>query len=336
MLTGKKEKIIGYVCMILVVIIWGSSFVVLKDAIEELPIFFVLGIRFFIPGLLFLLIFAKRFLKFDKVSVFVGVILGLVLACAYLLQTIGLSMTTPSKNAFLSCTYCIFVPVLAWIFFKRRPTIYNIIAAVLCFVGVGLICLTNGFYGINTGDCLTISCGIFYALQIVINEKYNKRFDMIKIFVIEMLVAGAIFWIISFCFEIPKYPKNITTTQWLYLLFLMLICTALAQFLQILGQKYTSPEKVSILMCFEAVFATIFSFAFGKERLNAQILVGFVVILSSIIIAETKLAFIVNPIKAKRERKRGEQPVTPPTDTYINNTNIPEQENTEKDIDEKT
>ena len=307
MKTGRKETIIGYVCLILAVIIWGSSFVVLKDAIKTLPIFFVLGIRFFVPGILFLFVFFKRFLKFDKRSTFVGIALGVVLACAYLLQTLGLSMTTPSKNAFLSCTYCIFVPALAWVILKRKPTVFNIIASLLCFVGVGLICLTNGFKGINKGDYLTVACGVFYALQIVINEKFSKKLDIIKVLVIELIVAGGIFWTISLSYEIPKYPKTITTTQWLYLAYLMIACTAITQLLQLVGQKYANPEKVSILMCFEAVFATIFSFIFGMEEFNLQILFGFLAILASIIISETKLSFIIQPLRNRRAKNKEER-----------------------------
>ena len=154
-------------------IIWGTSFFIMKNALDVIPVFFLLALRFTAGAVLLALIAGPRWKNFTPDYLWRGAVMGGFLFLAYSIQTFGLALTTPSKNAFLTAVYCVLVPFFTWAVVKRRPDRYNIIAAVLCVTGVGLVSL-NEQLSINAGDLLTLLCAIFYASHIVTVEKFPR------------------------------------------------------------------------------------------------------------------------------------------------------------------
>ena len=146
--------------------IWGSSFFIMKDALDALPVQYLLAIRFTVGAVLLGLLCWKKWKSFTPDYLWRGAIIGGFLWLAYSVQTYGLALTTPSKNAFLTAVYCVLVPFLYWAFARVRPDRYNVLAAVLCVAGVGLVSLT-GDLTVNPGDGLTLICAVFYAAHIV-------------------------------------------------------------------------------------------------------------------------------------------------------------------------
>ena len=143
-------------------LIWGTSFFIMKNALDAVPVFFLLAIRFTAGAVLLALVCWKRWKAFTPDYLWRGAIMGGFLCLAYSVQTFGLALTTPSKNAFLTAVYCVIVPFLTWAVVKVRPDRYNIAAALLCVTGVGLVSL-NDQLTINAGDLLTLVCALFYA-----------------------------------------------------------------------------------------------------------------------------------------------------------------------------
>lgn len=112
----------------------------------------------------------KKWKLFNLKYLWTGAITGAFLGFAYIFQTIGLKHTTPGTNAFLTTVYCVIVPFLSWVVSKKRPDIYNFIAAAICITGIGLVCLDGKMSFSFLGEGFTLICGIFYALQIVAVE----------------------------------------------------------------------------------------------------------------------------------------------------------------------
>ena len=119
-----------------------------------------------------LLIFIKKVRAMSKFSLLSGVIVGLFVALAYITQTTGLIHTTPGRNAFLTSSYCVMCPFMYWLLYRLKPTRYNVFAAITCITGVGMISLLGGDGGtgenVLLGDGLTLLCGVFYSLQIIL------------------------------------------------------------------------------------------------------------------------------------------------------------------------
>lgn len=306
----KKLNIIGQLLLFGATLCWGTSFFIFKETIEEVPSFYAIAVRFILSGLAFCLIFFKRLKKFDKKTIFGGFIMGLCVFFAYAAQTEGLKHTTAGRNAFLTALYCIICPFLLWLFFKKRPKIYNVISAVLCIIGVGLVAL-SGDSGATTnvflGDALTLVGAVFFALQIVAIDKcQSDGQDSILLLIIELLTVGVFSAISSLIFELPTIGVNgysLNADQIIKIAYLMIACTLFAQFAQIYGQKFTTANQSAIILSLESVFGVLFSVLFAGEKLTVMIVAGFVVIFMAILMSELK----IDPIKMFANKKKESQ-----------------------------
>ncbi len=297
MLNAKKLDFIGKLLLLSATLLWGTSFILLKQTIDAVPMHFVIAVRFLISSFLLGLIFIKKIIKLNKKIFIHGMILGLILALAYITQTYGLKLSTASRNAFITSSYCIMCPFLVWALTKKRPDVYNFISTIICLVGIGLIVLSNSkdnAGGIIWGDFLTLFGALFFALQIVFIDKFrNSGDDPIGLIFSELLTVGVIFSILCLIIEVPNSNSNfsLSTEQMLKILYLALGCTLIAQTFQLIGQKYVQPTQTSIILSLEAVFGVVFSVVIGEEKLSAMLIIGFVIVFIAIIISETKPNF---------------------------------------------
>lgn len=282
----KNLPLMGRLAIFLTAIIWGTSFVVLKNALDSVGTLWILAIRFSVSSVLLLALSVKKLKGISRRCIRGSVIMGALLAVAYIVQTYGLVYTTPGKNAFLTSTYCVLTPFFAWGMFKRKPGILNVVAAVMCVAGIGFVSLNEGFGAVNRGDVLTLLCGIFYAFQISIMEAYSGSGDASVISAIEFTVAALICWTGALIFEQP--PVNVPTEGWLNIAYLSVMCTAVCFFLQAWGMKYTPSSTAAMLMTLEAVFGVIISVIFYGELLTVKLVIGFALIFFSVIISEMR------------------------------------------------
>ena len=275
--------------IIIATIIWGSSFVIVKDATSFLSPAWILVVRFSCAAVIMAIALHKyRRLYLERTHVMYGLLFGGAMFLAYYLQTIGITDTTPGKNAFLTGTYCVIVPFLAWLMTRKRPNRYNIAAALLCIVGIGFISLNgeNGILSIRFGDAMTLGCAVFYALHIVLVSMFAEGRN---IYVLTMwqfvgvafcsLVAGAVF-------EPNPNWTAVPLEGWGSLAYLTVACTALALLFQNIGQAHIPPASASLLLSLEAVFGVAFSVALGAESLTIRIVVGFALVFAAIVVSE--------------------------------------------------
>ena len=147
MKTETKRTVAAKLMLFSSAVIWGSSFFILKNTLDELPVYFLLCVRFLFSAILLSIVFFKKWKLFNLKYLWTGAITGAFLGFAYIFQTIGLKHTTPGTNAFLTTVYCVIVPFLSWAVSKKRPDVCNFIAAAICITGIGLVCLdTNKVY----------------------------------------------------------------------------------------------------------------------------------------------------------------------------------------------
>ena len=290
--------------LIISTLIWGSTFVILKDALNEMPVYFILAFRFLSASLLLSAIFCKKLKKINWSYIWRGAIIGVFLACAYIFQTLGLERTTPGKNAFLTAIYCVLVPFFVWVVYKKRPDVYNVVAAITCLVGIGLVSL-DGDFSVSEGDWLTLVGGVFFALHIMSVSAFNKDKDPIIITILQFLATGLICGVLSLCTE--TIPAEIPASAWLQICYLALFGTTVAMLFQNVSQKYIPSSSVAIILTFEAVFGVIFSILFASEVITLKLCAGFVLIFLSVLISETKLEFLRKNKTAVEEKNDDSQ-----------------------------
>ena len=286
----RRPATLGKLLILLATIIWGSSFVVLKNTLDTIPTEFLLGFRFFLAAVLLSAVFYQMWREFNLSYLRRGLLLGLLLFGAYYSQTLGLTDTTPGKNAFLTAPYCAIVPFLYWAVDKLRPDRYNISAALLCLLGIGMVAITSGF-SMRLGDSLTLVGAMFYAAHIVALAKFTRGHNPLLLTTVQFFTCGIINWILQL-FVVKQPVPELTAANISALLYLTILCSAVALTFQSYGQKYTEPATAAILLSLESVFGVIFSIIFYHEAITLRMYCGFGLIFLAVIISETKLSFL--------------------------------------------
>lgn len=272
-------------------LIWGTSFFIMKNALDSLPVYALLAIRFTAGAVLLSIVCAKKWKNFTADYLWRGAIVGGFLFTAYTVQTFGLSFTTPSKNAFLTAVYCVLVPFFTWMVVHRRPDRYNIAAAVLCVAGVGLVSL-NEALTINIGDLLTLLCAVFYAAHIVAVEKLSPGKDIYLITIFQFAFAALYSWVFSLTTEVFPAQALRDPAVFLPLAYLCVMATTVALLFQNVGQIWSDPASASVILSLESVFGVMFSVVCYGDEVSLKMLCGFAIIFVAVICSETKFSFL--------------------------------------------
>lgn len=279
--------------IVVATVIWGSSFVVMKDSVSALPPMWLLAIRFTLAGLLLGSCCWNRWKLLDRGYLLGGAVTGFFLCSAYVFQTFGLSYTTPGKNAFFTAVYCVAVPFLNWAVAKQRPDRFNVAAALLCLAGVGLVSVTGSdASAFNLGDVLTLIGGLFFAAHILAVARFAAGRDIFLLTALQFLFFALFSWV-GVAASRPALDLSVFDTPLvLRLAYLVVFVSCGALLFQNIGQKYTPPAKAAVLLALEAPFGVIFSVALAGERPSALAIVGFVLIFLAVVCSETKFAFL--------------------------------------------
>ena len=213
--------------------------------------------------------------------------LGFLLWLSQFFQTLGCKYTTAGKNAFLTTIYVILVPFLSWWIERRRPGKRSLLAAVTAMLGIGLLSL-QGDFSIQTGDWLTMVCGVGLGFHILYIDKYTQKEDPVLLTFVQFLTAGIFSWFGAGLGGLPFPAEVFQTGMAAKLLYLGIFSTMAAFLLQIVCQKYTSPNLASVILSSEAVFGMLFSVLFLNEVFTLRILAGCICLLTAVLLSELK------------------------------------------------
>ena len=286
-----KKEILGKCMLLMAALIWGSSFIVMKNAVDFISPFTLLCIRFVLSTIFISILFFNKIKKIKKQDLLGGFLAGLALFSAFSIQTFGLQLTTPGKSAFLTAVYCTIVPLLSWLYFKKKPDKAQIFAASLCFIGVGFVSLDSSLK-VNLGDLYTLIGGFLYGVHIIVCEIAMKMTSPIIITALQFAFASIFSFIAASLFEDISVVFHIDSSIYLQILYLAFFATTLCYLFQNVGQKFVNENIAALLLSLESVFGVFFSILFGQEIMTLQIGLGFMIIFISVLISETKLSFL--------------------------------------------
>ena len=274
-----KRVRLAELIMIVVAIIWGTGFVVTKLAMDNgIGVYYLLFIRFLVASILLMFVIFLKKIKIKKEMLLPGIIQGVLLTLGYSIQTMALNYTTPAKNSVLTGLNVIFVPYILLIFFRKKLDIFTIISSILAFFGTLLLSGNiSSFSEINKGDLLSMLCAIFFALYIIVIDKYANK---INVFVMSFI---QFFTVMILCLLLSLTEGEI---------YLGVFGTFVAYNLQIMAQKVLSASRTVLFLSLEVVFGVLISIISGYDSFSLNILVGTLLVFAGIVIAETKLDFI--------------------------------------------
>lgn len=279
-------------------VIWGTAFVVMKNSLDSFTPLYLLAFRFTAAALVLSLVFWRSWRHLDRSYLTGGLAAGTMLFLAYAFQTFGLERTTSGKNAFLTAVYCVIVPFLNWAVSRRRPDGWNILAAVTCVAGIGLVSLSGegGSLTMGLGDALTLVCGFFFAAHIVVVNSCAQGRDIFLLTILQFIFFALWSWAGALVFGEP-FPKDLSSGAVFGLVYLVIFASCGGLLFQNIGQKYTAPATAAVLLSLEAPFGVLSSVLVGEEALNPVMVAGFALIFLAVICSETKFAFLRRPKK---------------------------------------
>lgn len=269
--------------LVLVTIVWGSTFFIVKDTVATVNEYLIVFVR---TGLAFATMFLFQLFKdrkklFNKKAFFHGSILGVLLAITYAAQTIGLKFTSTGHSAFITSSAVVIVPFLMFFFYKYKLLKIDITAVIIVFAGLFL--LTYDFETqMNIGDLITIITAAAYAIHVVLAGRIAKKSDTTTVVTYQFFAAALLsflVWIIT-----DHEPAHINLKATYSLLYLGLIGTLFCYFIIVWVQKYVSSLKVAIIFSLEPVFASFFGYWALHEVLNTKELIGAGLILTGVLI----------------------------------------------------
>ena len=269
-------------------LIWGGSFVVIKDAINYIPTAWLMTLRFTLSVIVVGIIFRKRLKEnLDIRHLTFGALLGILNGFGFLFQNGALAYTTAGKTAFIASIYCAMIPFVNWLIAKKKPHISSIIAACMCVAGIGLISLGTDFsFSFGIGEQMALISAIIFAFVFILTAELSHKLDIITLTIIQLGVSTlpCLGW--ALCFETMPNFSQIPSTAWMALAYIIFIATALTGILQNRSQKSVSPIQASLIISLDTIFAAIFGVIFLSEVITPTIFIGFIVIFVAIFISE--------------------------------------------------
>lgn len=259
------------IMLVVVAVIWGTSYGVAKQALVFYPVLGFLFIRFTLTFLLLLPALKGNLRK----ALGPGLPLGLILLGIFVCETYGVAQTGASNAAFLISLCIVFTPFMEFAVFRQRPSLTIICAA--CISVFGALLLTGGGdVEMNRGDCLMIAAAVLRAVMVCFTRKLTADTDVpaLALTAVQTGVVGlgSLLVLLLSPGEIPPLPTD--SSFWFATFYLVVFCTLFAFFAQNYALRRTSPSRASLLMGSEPLFGALFAVLWLNEVLSVSAWIG--------------------------------------------------------------
>jgi drug/metabolite transporter (DMT)-like permease len=271
-------------------LLWGATFVVVKNTLDYASVFVFLAVRFTLAAMLMLAFSSRVLAQFNREDLFAGLRLGCFMFLGYAFQTAGLQYTSPAKSGFVTGSSVVLVPLLLAVFWGRRLTRGVDAGALVAVFGLYYLTIpSEGLAYLNRGDVLTFVAAGLYAVHIILVGEYTRQHSATALSLVQVAACAVMSWVTAGAAAAIRWQP--VRFEWRWQLYLgILICavfaTAAAFSIQLWAQRYTTPSHAAILFTLEPMFAVITSYILLKERLAGRAVLGALFVLMGILITE--------------------------------------------------
>ena len=277
----------GIIFLLITAIIWGSSFVAQEIGMKSIDAFTFTGIRTTL-GAIFLLpivLILNKGLDLRKNTLVSGLVLGVVFSVAQNFQQFAFYYSTSGKIAFITAFYMFFVPLFS-VFLGKKIKLLTWLSILMGLVGLFFLCINpSDLTSINLGDLLALACAVFYAVQIMLIDRFlEKDINGVQLSFMQFAVAAVISIAAMFIFEHPVIADIKTAAP--SLLYSGIMSCGIAYTFQIVGQKHANPVVASLLMCMESVFAVIAAAVVLHQGMSLREGIGCAIMFAAIILSQ--------------------------------------------------
>ena len=280
-MTAARSRQVATLLLTAVTAIWGSTFFLIRDVVQQISPADFLAIRFTIAAVAMTAVFWRPMLALDRRELTVGVGLGLLYAAAQLLQTVGLAHTEASRSGFITGTYVVLTPVLGAVLLRERIPRSTWVAVLMAAAGLATLSLRG--IGVGFGETVTLLAAVIYALHIIGLGRYSSPATAAGLSTLQMVVIAAV----SLVAAAPGGVELPTGGHaWASVLYMALIAGAVALWAQTWAQSHLAATRAAIVMTLEPVFAAAFAVALGGESLTSRIILGGAMVLAAMYTVE--------------------------------------------------
>ena len=290
--------------MIAVVLLWGTTFVLVKTALATISPQWFNALRMMLAFACLALLYRRQWLKLTHTAWWMGATAGLFLATGYFFQTQGLVYTTPTNSAFITALVVVLVPCLVSLPVLRpagtvQPTWIAWAGALTAFAGVALLTVPARapwrvmLASMNRGDLLTLACAMAFSLHLLTLAHTARRvpFEQIALlqigFAMVFLTAGALLTEPPSRFDLAAHTSHLMTPMVLCALLVTgILATAAAFSIQTWAQQIIPATNMAIILTLEPVFAWLTAFVFVHARMALRPSLGALLVLLAILATE--------------------------------------------------
>ena len=273
--------------LVVVTLIWGSTFVMVKDVLEQVSPMVLLAARFGFGAvsLALALVVLRRWRGFTMRELAWGSVVGVALWAGYAFQTVGIQWTTASNAGFLTGMSVALVPILGVPILKQVPSRWAWVGVTLAIVGLAMLSLRlDEGLSVNIGDALVLGCAVAFTFQIVLISYVAHFGDAIRMTLVQILVAGVLSAGSAAIFERPS--EGLSAPIWAAIAFLGVVVTAMTIVVMMTVQRFTPAAHAALIFTLEPVFAALFGIWLQGDRLTSWGWLGATLILTGMLVAE--------------------------------------------------
>ncbi len=272
--------------LVSVAVSWGATFIIVQDAIKDVPVFSFLFMRFFLSFLLMALFSIKYIKELSLPLIKAALFLGTLFFLGYASQTYALVTLKSSIVAFITGLNVIIVPIVVYLLFRQKVLFSSLIGAIIAAIGLWMLTGAENILDINRGEIYALACATFFAVHIVYTAKLSKEYSVFLLVTVQLFVVSILALFASIFFDPYVLPKNFSPNLILALVTTVIFATVYALFVQTYMQQFTTPAKAAIIFTMEPVSAAIFSYYYAGETLNILQIAGGALMISAMLISE--------------------------------------------------
>ena len=269
--------------LLLVTVVWGLTFPVLKVATAQLSGVEVTALRFLIAAACM-----GPFLRGIPLPTWRdGLILGVLALTSMVAQAYGLQFISANRSAFLTSLNVLMVPLIGLAVGVRPGWMVFFAAAVAC-AGVGL--MSFDVQGDFWADLATLAAALAYALYTILMSSHAKNHRPAQLATAQiacMALLGALWMLVdSGAPRVLSLPGLVEAEVWWGLLFLGAVASAATFFLQAMAQSHVSAPQAAIIYAMEPVFAAAFGWWYISEQMTPMALLGGALVIAAVILSQ--------------------------------------------------
>lgn len=280
MSTPRQQRLaIGV--LLVVCALWGSTFVVVKDAVERMPVMDFLAWRFSIAAIAMAVVRPEAVRGLSPAARRQGVVLGVALAAGYVAQTFGLERTPATVSGFITGLFVVLTPLCSGVLLRNRVSAMAWLAVAVATGGLALLSLRG--LSVGTGEAITLLCALSFALHIVGLGEWSTSRDAYGLAVVQLSTVAVLSIVVSAPDTLRPPPD---AGVWGAILLTSLAATAFGFFGQTWAQAHLHPTRAAVVMTMEPVFAGVFGVAVGGDRLGPRTVIGALLVLAAMYLVE--------------------------------------------------